>query len=666
MGTNFSLKFAWRNIQSNKQIYLPYTMAAIIMVAMFQMMSSLMMNPFVEEHSSLLIQLFALGTVVVGLFSIIFIFYTNSFLMKRRKKELGLYNVLGLEKKHVRRVLWMESTMLGAFSILVGIIVGNLLGQLGFLFLNYLLKLPVPMEYAISIESIGITAILFVGIFFMAFIYNATQVTLANPIKLLKSDKEGEKEPKSSPLLFLLGLISLGSGYFISISIQNPISALIQFFLAVLFVIIGTYLLFTAGSIIILKMLKRNRAFYYQPGPFISVSGMLYRMKQHAAGLANITILSTMVIIAIATTVTLFVGTEETLDNRFPEENNINILTNFDMTGDKLTEEIGQLKDYIETITADEGLEVTTSSAYKYMELYGSFDDNTFSIREPQLRGALPQLLILLPLEDYNKINGLSETLADDEIMIHSSSIEFNSDSAIFELGGRSFKMIELEELPFFSDGSENLVGTVIAVVPNVSDVEGIAKYYNPENDEYATNWTGNVFWSTNVSEEDSLAYAQRVSNRLGEHGLELGAFYNSRDVNREEWLSMNGGLLFLGLFLGGLFTIGAALITYFKQVSEGYDDRERIQIMQKVGLDKETTRKATRSQIVWMFTMPILVASLHTAFAFPILQQMLVLFGITSKMLLLSVTVGVVIGFALLYWIIYRITSIVYLNIVE
>lgn len=664
MGTNFSLKLAWRNIQSNKQIYLPYTFAAIITVAMFQMMSSLMLNPFVLERSSSLKDLFSMGTIIVGLFSVIFIFYTNSFLMKRRKKELGLYNVLGLEKKHVRRVLWMESTIIGIISILLGVIVGNLFGKLGFLFLNYLLNLPVPMMYVLSIESVAVTAMLFVGIFFIAYIFNATQVTLANPIKLLKSGKEGEKEPKSSPLLFLLGIISLGSGYFISISIDNPVRAILSFFLAVLLVIIGTYLLFTAGSIIILKMLKKNRSFYYQPGPFISVSGMLYRMKQHAAGLANITILSTMVIIAVSTTVTIFMGTEETLKNRFPEENSITVRTNYDMNGERLTEDLDQLMNHVTMITKEEDLEIQEETVYKYMELYGYFEENTFEIREMETGGSMPQMLVLLPLEDYNKTTGLSETLDDNQILVRTAGFTLDYDT--LELGGRSFEMKDLEELPFYLDANVNLVDTLIAVVPNAGVVDELATLFNPDNDEYLTNWIANVYWSTDATEEENLVYAKTMVDRIADHGLELGVFYSSRDANREEWLTTNGGFLFLGLFLGGLFTIGAALITYFKQVSEGYDDRERIQIMQKVGLDKETTRKATRSQIVWMFTMPILVASLHTAFAFPILQKMLILFGITSKMLLLSVTVGVVVGFALIYWIIYRITSKVYLNIVE
>lgn len=583
--------------------------------------------------------------------------------MKRRKKELGLYNVLGLEKKHVRTVLWMESTIIGAFSILVGIIVGNLLGQLGFLFLNYLLNLPVAMEYALNLQSAGITAALFVGIFFVTFLFNAAQVTFANPIKLLKGGKEGEKEPKSSPILFLIGLISLSAGYYISLRIEDPISALLQFFGAVLLVIVGTYYLFTAGSTIILKALKKNKAFYYRPGPFISVSGMLYRMKQHAAGLANITILSTMVLVAVSTTVTLFVGTEETLSNRFPEENNISVRTNYGMTGALLEENLTDLTAYIAELTEAEGLEVEGTTAYKSLDLFGAFEDNRFIVEE-RVSGTLPQLLILMPLEDYNRASGQEETLAENEVLVYVDGVELDAET--MELGGQVYDKKELDNLPLALDASVSLVDTVLAIVPNVAKIDEMAAYYNPSQNEYNANWDASVLWSTNATEDEKKPYGEMINSHIGDHGLDIGAFYESRSTNRDEWYSMNGGFLFLGLFLGGLFTIGAALITYFKQVSEGFDNRERIQIMQKVGLDKETTRKATRSQIVWMFMLPIFVATMHTAFAFPIIQKMLILFGITSQTLLLTVTIGVVLSFAAIYGIIYLVTSKAYLSIVE
>lgn len=664
MGINLSLKLAWRNIKSNKQIYLPYTIAAILTVAMFQMMSSLMGNQYVQERSSVLPQLFGLGTVVVAIFSIIFIFYTNSFLMKQRKKELGLYNVLGLEKKHVRKILLIESIIITVLSISVGILVGNLFGQLGFLFLNYLLNLPISMDYTFSLQTMFFTIILFIGIFFCTFLYSAIQVTFSNPIKLLKSSQEGEREPKSSPILFLIGLISLSAGYFISLRIEDPINALIQFFVAVILVIIGTYFLFTAGSIIVLKALKRNKKFYYQPGPFISVSGMLYRMKQHAAGLANISVLSTMVLVAVSTTVTVFVGTEETLSNRFPEENNVTIRTDYGMEGSEVASNMDMLNEQILNLTEREGYTVDENITFKYMNLFGDFDENFFEIREPVAGGSMPQLLLLLPLEDYNRASGQEETLAADEILVRTAGLEMEEDE--FVVGDKVFKTRELENIPFFLDANVNLVDTLIAVVPTTETVDEIARYFNTNADELLTNWEANIFWATNTPDEEKVAYADTISNSLGDHGLDIHIVYESRSGSREEWYSMNGGFLFLGLFLGGLFTIGAALITYFKQVSEGYDDRERIQIMQKVGLDRETTRKATRSQIVWMFTLPLLVASMHTAFAFPILQKMLILFGITSKMLLLLVTFGVVIGFAAIYGLIYLVTSKAYLSIVE
>lgn len=661
---NFSLKLAWRNIQSNKQLYLPYFLSSALTVAMFQMMASLMASDFVLERSSTLPQVFGLGTIVIGLFSIIFIFYTNSFLIKRRKKELGLYNILGLEKKHISRVLAVESIIVGGASILVGLFIGVLFGKFSFMFLNYLLRLPTAMEYSFSLDSIGLTALLFSGIFLVILIYNSAQVQFSNPIQLLKGSNKGEKEPKSSPILFIIGLVTLFAGYWISLTIQDPISALMQFFIAVLLVIMGTYFLFTAGSIILLKALKKNKKFYYRPGPFISVSGMLYRMKQHAAGLANISILSVMVIIAVSTTATLYAGTEEILNNRFPEENSASIMTEYGMSGQELDQNVNELMNHITTLTNDEGLDVESSIAFKYITLFGFLENNSFRSRNFEIGGDMPTMLMLLPLKDYNREAGESETLEQDELLVGTVSAERDSD--YLELGDRVFKTKEIENLPFFLEAPVNLVETIIVVAPDEETIDEISDYYNVDDDPYFANWKADIFWDTNATEDEKLPYAEKMESSIGEHSLDIGVFYESRSGSRQEWYSMNGGFLFLGIFLGGLFTIGTVLITYFKQVSEGYDDRERIQIMQKVGLDKETTREATRIQLVWMFTLPILTAAMHTAFAYPIIQKLLVLFGVTSHKLLILGTVGVVLAFSFIYWIIYKITSRVYLKIVE
>ncbi|WP_277630267.1 ABC transporter permease [Atopococcus tabaci] len=664
MKSNFFSKMAWRNIQSNRQLYYPYIASSVIAVAMFMMMASLLTNDFVRERSSTLPQLFGMGVFVIALFSLVFIFYANSFLMKRRKKELGLYSILGLEKKHVARVLGMETVLVGGFSLLAGVSIGILFGQLSFLFLNYLLQLPVAMEYSLSWISVGITVALFAGIFFMTMVYNIAQITLANPIRLLKGSREGEKEPKSSPILMLIGVVSLGAGYAMSLTIEDPISAITQFFTAVLLVVIGTYLLFTAGSVIVLKALKKNKRFYYQPGPFISVSGMLYRMKQHAVGLANISILSVMVIIAVSTTVTLFVGTEETLENRFPEENNVTLFAPDEMTGEELKANAGELYGKISDRTADAGIQMKNQTGYRYVSLVGNLEGSQFKLREMGYGGEMPLMTLLIPLEDYNQAAGESLSLKENELLVRAAGIDYEPDS--LTIGGNTFDVTELEEMPYFMDANVYLVDTLILIAPDSQTIDEIVAHYQQQSETINPYWKAELFWATDATEGETIAYADMIEDLSDNHGMEIGIGYESRDASRQEWYSINGGFLFLGIFLGGLFTIGAMLITYFKQVSEGYDDRERVQIMQKVGLDKETTRQATRSQIVWMFSMPILTAALHTAFAFPIIQKMLVLFGITSKGLLIACTVGVVLAFAFVYWVIYRITSKVYLNIVE
>ena len=281
-----------------------------------------------------------------------------------------------------------------------------------------------------------------------------------------------------------------------------------------------------------------------------------------------------------------------------------------------------------------------------------------------ELGGEMPTTLMMLTLEDYNREVNQSIILEEDEAMLQTSGVKIDSD--YFELGDQAFKIKELTDLPSLLDQNTQLVDTLIVVLPDAETIDRIAANYNPEGDPYLMNWKSSLFSETNATEDEKQAYAETMEQSISDHGQNIGGFYESRSSNRQEWYSMNGGFLFLGIFLGGLFTIGTVLITYFKQVSEGYDDRERVQIMQKVGLDKETTREATRNQLLWMFTLPILTAVIHTAFAYPIIQKMLILFGITSHKLLILCTAGVVVAFSLIYWVIYKITSKEYLKIVE
>lgn len=664
MKTNFFSKLAWRNIQSNRQLYLPYILSSILTVSMFHMMMNLTSNQFVRERTALLSNLIGTGAVVVGIFALIFLFYINSFLIRRRKKEIGLYSVLGLEKRHVAWIMTIETLITGGFSILGGIGVGLLFGQLSFMFLNYLLNFPDTIAYTVSWQAIGITAALFGVIYLLTMIYNIAQVTLADPIGLLKGGKVGEKEPKSSPILFLLGLAALGGGYYISLSISNLLNALTLFLVAVILVIIGTYLLFTAGSIIVLKWLKKKESFYYKPGPFISVSGMLYRMKQHAVGLANISILSVMVIIAVSTTITLFAGAEDTLSNRYPEENNLSIMTDADMSADTLGTLLEELDQDIDEWSAEQGYTVDQSSYYRYISISGAMENNSLVLRSFDDRSGNPMMIEVLPLEDFNQLAGSAVTMGDDELLLHAMGPDINEEE--FNMMDRAFDVTLIDDLPDSIDTSyANLVDTLFIIAPDEQVITEMSESYN-EMVAYPVSYSASLFWSTLEEEEGDDSYAAVVYDFLRDHDYDAGLFYDSREANREEWYSMNGGFLFIGIFLGGLFMIGAVLITYYKQVSEGFDDRERIQIMQKVGLDKETTRKATRSQILWMFTLPILTAVLHTAVAFPLIAQLMSVFSITNNTLFLTTVIGVVSIYAVLYLVIYQVTSRVYLKIVE
>lgn len=654
MQSNFYLKMALRNIRANKQLYLPYGISAILTVSMLFQMVSLMTNGFEGMRGAdTLILLFQFGAFIIGLFSLIFLLYANSFLIKRRKKEVGLYGILGLEKRHVGRILLLESIIVGLVTIGLGLVIGAVLGKLIFLFLNYLLKLPTEIPYSLNWLNFGITAAVFAGIFLIAFLYNVSQVTFSNPIQLLKGEKEGEKEPKSNVFLFLLGLIVLGSGYWISVTISDPLAAMLYFFLAVLLVIVGTYLLFTAGSIFILKAMKKNQKLYYQPRAFISISGMLYRMKQNATGLANISILSCMVIIAVGTTSALYFGAENALSMLYPADHNVTVYYDEEKTIDAMQTDVDKVENRVQTESTKMGIEKIES--YVYGNLFGNLSDKAFVTD-----AAMRKIAILMTADEFNQLEGTDIHPKGDEIFIHDSS-------------GYEFTTLQLADEVFqvqtFSGDIKNFMveesfgQSLLLLVENKETVERIFESYEAQGNGEFLGVTGSVQWNSDGSEEAEKAYVETLRPMLEEEAI---VNYETKREMSEEWYAMNGGFLFLGVFLGMLFTIGTILITYFKQISEGYDDRSRFQIMQKVGLDKEMIRDTSRSQVIWMFMLPLVVATIHTTFAYPIVYKLLILFGLNSHKILIISIVGVVTAFSLIYGLIYRLTAKVYYSIVQ
>lgn len=651
MNKFFFSKLALRNLKSNKQIYFPYIFASIATVAMFYMMVALRGNKFIQTRSDTLSLLFALGAIVVGVFSFIFILYTNSFLIKRRKKEIGLYAILGMKKSHVSRILAIESIVTSFFSIVVGLMVGHLLGELAFLVLNYALKFGIEMSFPFTIQAMLIAIGLFALIFLTTLVYNITQVTFSNPIQLIKGKQTGEREPKSSLILFILSLLLIGSGYWMSLTIDNPLDAMIYFFLAVLLVIAGTYFLFISGSIFILKKLKKNKQLYYRPSPFISISGMLYRMKQNAVGLANITILATMVIVAVSTTAAIFIGTEDTLTVRLPYENQRTYYEPVD-----LEEQL----EAIETETETNGLKVTGTEMYVYYNLFNIIEDNKIMIGESDFAKEIPDTVQLLVKEDYERIADETIQLQSDEVLIFDSKNRFDFSTLL--IGDTTYQVKAKIENPLKMDKSQS--PNMIVVVDSKEILESIIETdFRSRGVELPIVADAVISWDTTGTQEQKKDYSDKMAANVSDSD---NSYFQSRELMREEWNTMNGGFLFLGIFLGVLFTFGAALITYFKQVSEGYDDREKFQIMQKVGLDKQMIRKTTRLQIVWMFLLPLIIAVTHVTFAFPIIQKLLLLFSVVNTALVFWCFIGVIVGFSVIYWIIYQVTSKVYYNIVE
>lgn len=651
MNRGFFSKLALRNLKSNKQIYLPYIFSSIATVAMFYMMVALMGNEFVQTRNASLPMMFTLGSVVIGVFSFLFILYTNSFLIKRRKKEIGLYAILGMKKKHVSRILTIESLVTSSFSIIVGLILGHLLGELAFLVLNYALKFGVKMSFPFTMNAVMITVGLFILIFLVTLLYNISQVTFSNPIQLIKGKQTGEREPKSSIILFILSLLLIGSGYYLSVTIDNPVDAMIYFLLAVLLVIAGTYFLFISGSIFILKALKKNKKLYYRPSPFISISGMLYRMKQNAAGLANITILATMVIVAVATTLAVFIGIQGTLDIRFPYEN---IVTYY---ADANLEE--EFKD-IQTETEALGLEVTGTEIYTYYDVFSIVEDNELILGELAYSAKEPFQVKIIVQEDYEKMTNQSIDLESDEILVY--DLKGDYDFSTLLIGDVTFQIKSKIENPIKIDKLLN--PNMILVVKSKEVLQSIMDYDIQISEiEYELPMEAMISWNTTGTQEQKKSYSEKLADKLDKRE---GSYFDSKELLSEQLYDVNGGFLFLGIFLGLLFTFGAALITYFKQVSEGYDDREKFQIMQKVGLDKQTIRKTTRLQIIWMFLLPLVVAVIHVAFAFPIIQKLLLLFSVVNTTLVFWCFAGVIVGYSVIYGIIYQVTSKVYYSIVK
>lgn len=655
MNRTLYLKLARTNIKANGKTYFPYVITCICTIMMFYIMHALSINDGLNgvSGSDALKTILYLGTIVIGIFSAIFLFYINSFLIKRRKKEIGLYNILGLEKKHIALVLLYENMFISLISLVIGLVGGVVLNKLMFLVLLKILDFAVPFGFSVSIPSMEITLIVFIGIFAVTLISNLFQIHIAKPIELLKGGEHGEKEPKTKWLMTVIGIIALGGGYAMALSVKSPLSALNLFFVAVVLVMIGTYCLFTAGSIAILKLLRKNKKFYYKTKNFTSVSGMLYRMKQNAVGLANICILSTAVLVMISTTVSLYLGMEDGLKARFPR--------NVTISASGISEDqTNKLNELIELETKD--IKIKNMVNYSNEGFMSTRTGDTFSLLKADAAySSVSCFLMTMPLSDYNRLEGKNVTLKDDELLLFSTVKNYGKNLITIE--DASFKVKEeLSSIVITNKNALDLVGSYILILNDVEAVRNInagVQGKKPSMPAYE------VDFDIEVTDKEVISFTDKLNQKLSKE-IPIPISIDSAAGSKESFFAVYGGLFFLGIFLGTLFLMATVLIIYYKQISEGYDDKERFNIMQKVGMSKAEIKKSINKQILMVFFLPLVFAVIHIAFAFPMITKLLAVLNLTNVRLFMECTVGTILVFAVIYAVVYFLTARVYLKIVD
>lgn len=655
-GVGFYWKLAFTNLKGNRRVYLPYLLSSVGIIMMFYSINAL--GQGIDQGAlyggTTVASMMGLGVFVIGLFAVLFLFYTNSFIIKRRKKELGLYNILGMEKRHIAHILFRETLLTAVCSLALGLGLGIVFSRVLFWLLGLLLGTDLAVAFVIPVSAITSTLGLFGLIFLLTLCYNLLQVKLSKPIELLHGGETGEREPKAHWFLAVLGALLLGTGYTMAVTIQDPLSALVFFFVAVILVILGTYLLFITGITAMLKLLKKNKRFYYKTNHFTALSGMLFRMKQNAAGLASICVLFTALLVTVSTTFSLYTSMDGLLRARYPR----NVLVSVcdanqeakDMVRSAVNQKSQELGLALENVVDREGWNITTARV-----------GNTLHTQEVSLETCA--VVNIFTQSEFERFSGQQVDLAENQVLLFDPANTFpeedtlHIDDKTYEIVPSDYVMPEastlaqIYEMYYLVVRDETVVENILA--PSGSDTFPIYSYDfdvaggDPEDIAALREALGTVDFSGPGVEYAALLFEDSVSSR-------------------QDFMNLYGGLFFLGLFLGVLFLLGTALIIYYKQVSEGYDDARRFNIMQKVGMSHKEVKQSIHSQILLVFFLPLVMAVLHLAFAFPMLEKILLVMGLANTQLILLSTLGCVAVFALAYLIIYALTARTYYNIVE
>lgn len=670
MNASFYFKIAKTNIKNNRKIYFPYILTSICMVMIMYVVSFLANDPMIAKKfagGATLQGLLKLGVYIIMIFSALFLFYTNSFITKRRKREFGLMSVLGMGKKNISLVMLWENIIVDFTSIAVGLVLGLLLSKLaqGVLF-NILGESAAPLDFSVNLTDMLMTVLVFLVIFAVIFFDSIRQITFTNTIDLLHSSNKGEKEPKANYIMAVIGVVFLGVGYALSQLVQQAYSAISLFFVAVIFVIVGTYALFIAGSVALAKVLKKNKAYYYKPSHFVSVSGMTYRMKRNGAGLASICILSTMVLVMLSTTVCMFAGVEKTSQLRYPMD-----VTTMIGLSDGLEEECAVFEAEMHRKADNLGVKIEREVKYNTWNAYVE-DKNTGVFRTGEASSEVnPVQLNFFSIDAYNDTNLTGEkiSLGDGEALILTYDCEYSFDT--FEINDVKLSVKEVKP----TNGNFTFLATLfsnsipqILVFTNDSAADLYRQVKNVSDGEkcYVNRYIG---WDVSDCDDETLDQLCSDIRQIWLDGntaentdWTLSTVYTDTYVNDFNYqVATYGGLFFLAIILGLVFISGTVLIMYYKQVTEGYEDAERYEIMKKVGMTEREIKKSINSQILTVFFAPLIAAGVHIAFAYNMIKLILRVMVAAAGSAFFYTTLICYAVFAVFYIAVYLITSKAY-----
>ena len=645
--------FAIKNLKANRYLEIPFILATGTMLILFNIMASLMQNEYVLTRHKELPTFINMGIGVVFIFTFVFVVYANRFLIKRRNKEFALYGILGLEKKHIRKIIFIEHVINYSLIAVIAISGGYVFGKLAFMGLNSLMKDTAVkiMDYPFSTQAMTTTLVYVFFLFVFIYLLNALSIKNASPVELLGREHSGEGEPKNRLVLLLIGLAFLVVGYYIALTINGILKSLLAFFIAVVLVIIATYILFITFSIFMLKIQKKNKNFYYKAKNFLSVSGMIYRMKSSAVGIASIAILSTGVIVTLATTLSIYGSIEAVVTSTMPREYKIsNVAIN--VTIDNYKDEQKKLMDIITKAAGGEKNIVNSFSELSGMIYALQNGSELLPLLGDNANNYHPVPAILSTIDSYNSEFNQNVKLADDEVIISSNSSSLPIESTI-NLGGKNYKTRIVEGLV----PGNFAIEIYKIILPNTSTMDELTRFYLMDKNDEKGNFPAPLYITAHFDLTTDKANFEKAFFALGEGKYELAEISDIRKSSYE----FNGGFLFLGIIVGVIFLSGTMLITYYKQVSEGSEDREKYQIMKKVGLPDELIKKTTASQVVWIFFLPLAVAAIHSIVSSKIIFQLLGMFGVRTFMDYGSNLLIVGGVFAVVYFVNFKITSNVY-----